>query len=77
MGGKIKRTDEERIEMTFEIPDYYDQSKPKPKEEALIERKCNICGTKAKMGKFERYCSFTCRHKATTLESISHGIKFR
>ena len=62
----------------FKIPDYYDQSKPKPdKEEVLIERKCNICGKKAKMGKFERYCSFICKHKATSLDYTSHGIRFR
>ena len=57
--------------------EYLDQSKPKPKEEALIERKCNMCGAKAKMGKFERYCSFTCKHKATALDQTSHGIRFR
>ena len=61
----------------FRIPDYYNQSKPKPKEEVLTERKCNICGKKAKMGRFERYCSFTCKHKATTLDYTSHGIRFR
>jgi len=62
----------------FKIPEYLNQSKPRPdKEEVLIERKCNICGTKAKMGKFERYCSFTCKHKATTLDYTSHGIRFR
>ena len=63
--------------MNFKIPDYYNQSKPKPKEEVLIERKCNICGKLAKMGKFERFCSFTCKHKATNLDSTSHGIGFR
>jgi hypothetical protein len=61
----------------FEIPDYYNLSKPKPKEEVLIERKCNICGTKAKMGKFQRYCSIQCRNKATGLDSTAHGIRFR
>jgi len=62
----------------FKIPEYLNQSKPRPdKEEVLIERKCNICGTKAKMGKFERYCSFTCKHKATYLDTTSHGIRFR
>ena len=61
----------------FEIPDYYDLSKPKPKEEDLIKRKCNICGKLAKMGKFERYCSFHCRSRATRLDSMAHGIRFR
>tara|TARA_R100001594_G_scaffold101119_2_gene135711 strand:- start:72 stop:281 length:210 start_codon:yes stop_codon:yes gene_type:complete len=62
----------------FEMPEYYNQSKPKPdKEEVLIERKCNICGKSEKMGKFERFCSFTCKHKATSLDHTSHGIRFR
>ena len=61
----------------FEIPEYYNQSKPKPKEEVLIERKCNMCGAKAKMGKFERYCNIHCRNKATKLDSENHSIRFR
>ena len=61
----------------FKIPDYYNQSKPKPKEEVLTERKCNICGTKAKMGRFERYCSVHCRSRATNLDTTSHGIGLR
>ena len=62
----------------FEIPDYYNQKKPKPhKEEVLIERKCNMCGVKAKMGKFERYCGIPCRNKATRMDVNAHGIKFR
>ena len=28
----------------FEMPDYYNLSKNKPKEETLFERKCFICG---------------------------------
>ena len=77
--GKRQTTTRMVEKMTeFEIPDYYNQKKPKPdKEEVLTERKCFICGTKAKMGKFERYCSFTCKHKATTLDYTSHGIRFR
>ena len=62
----------------FEIPDYYNQSKPKPdKEEVLIERKCNICGKLAKMGRFARYCSIPCRYKATKLDNTNHSIRFR
>ena len=62
----------------FEIPEYYNYSKPvKDKKEDLVERKCFICGTKAKMGKFERFCSFSCKHRATALDTTSHGIKFR
>ena len=77
--GKRQTTTRMVEKMTeFEIPDYYNQKKPKPdKEEVLTERKCFICGKKAKMGKFERYCSFTCKHKATTLDYTSHGIRFR
>ena len=47
------------------------------KEEVLIERKCFMCGTKANMGRFERYCSIHCRSKATKLDSTAHGIRFR
>ena len=72
-----KRQATTRMVELMEIPDYYNQSKPKPKEEVLIERKCFICGTKAKMGKFERYCSFTCKRKATALDTTSHGLRFR
>ena len=48
----------------FEMPDYYNTSKPKIEEE-LVERKCFRCDKKAKMGRFERYCSPTCRYHAT------------
>ena len=62
----------------FEIPEYYKSiKKPKSEEEKLIERKCNICGRLAKMGRFERYCNVHCRNKATTLDYTSHGIRFR
>ena len=61
----------------FKLPDYYNLSKPKPKEEALIERKCNMCGKLAKMDKFERYCSIPCRYKATKLDNTNHSIRFR
>ena len=60
-----------------EKPDYYNLSKPKPEKAALIERKCFICGKKAKMEKFERYCSFHCRNRATILDSTAHGLRFR
>ena len=61
----------------FEIPDYYNQSKPKPKEEVLIERKCNICGKLAKMGKFERYCSHHCKAVATKIDNTYYSVRFR
>ena len=65
--------------MSFKIPEYYNYSKPvkDKKEEVLIERKCNMCGTKAKMGKFQRYCSVHCRSKATRLDVNAHGLRFR
>ena len=37
----------------FLMPDYYNQSKPK-KEEILVDRKCYMCGVKAKMGKRQK-----------------------
>ncbi len=62
----------------MKIPDYYNQKKPTPdEEEILIERKCYICGTKANMGKFERYCSVNCRSRATRLDSKNHNVRFR
>ena len=63
--------------MSFKIPDYYDLSKPKPKEEVLIERMCNICGKLAKMGRFERYCNIHCRNTATRLDSENYSVRFR
>ena len=63
--------------MSFEIPEYYNQSKPKQEEENMTERNCFICGKKAKMGKFQRYCSIQCRNTATKLDSVAHGLRFR
>ena len=48
----------------FQMPDYYSTKKPKIEEE-LVKRKCFRCDKKVKMGKFERYCSPTCRYHAT------------
>ena len=42
-----------------------------------IEFTCSNCGKKAKMGKFQRYCSVQCRSKATRLDSTAHGLRFR
>ncbi len=62
----------------FQMPEYYNTSKPKAdKKEILVDRKCYICGTKAKMGKFERYCSIHCRNRATRMDVNAQGIKFR
>ena len=60
-----------------EIPDYYNQSKPKAKEEVLVERNCFICGKKAKMGKFERFCSPHCKAVATKIDNTYYSVKFR
>ena len=56
----------------FELPDYYNTSNAKVKEE-LVKRKCFTCGKEAKMGKFERYCNDTCRSRATKHYSGSYG----
>ena len=62
----------------FEIPEYYKSiKKPKPEEEVLVKRNCFICGTKAKMAKFQRYCSVQCRTRATKLDVNAHGLRFR
>jgi len=58
----------------FQMPDYYSTKKPKIKED-LVERKCFRCNKKAKMGKFERYCSPTCRYHAT--KNYVNGYKLR
>jgi len=63
--------------MSFEKPEYLNQSKPKAKEEVLVERNCFICGKKAKMGKFQRYCDVHCRNTATRLDSENHSVRFR
>ena len=77
--GKGQETTRMVAKMTkFEIPDYYNLSNPKPdKEEVLTERKCSMCGRKAKMGKFERYCNVHCRNKATRLDNTNHSMGFR
>tara|TARA_R110002110_G_scaffold59884_1_gene169114 strand:+ start:350 stop:544 length:195 start_codon:yes stop_codon:yes gene_type:complete len=49
----------------FQMPDYYNQSKPKAEKEELVKRKCFRCDKESKMGRFERYCSPTCRFHAT------------
>ena len=49
----------------FELPDYYNTKKPKEEKQDLVKRKCFRCNKESKMGKFERYCSPTCRYHAT------------
>ena len=59
----------------FKIPDYYSTSKPKS-EEVLIKRKCFACNKEKKMGKFERYCSDSCRSRATRYYQTPNSISW-
>ena len=59
----------------FQLPDYYNTSKPKA-EEKLVKRKCFRCGKEKKMGKFERYCSIACRNYATKHDTSSFKISW-
>ena len=63
------------MENKFEMPDYYNVSKPKS-EEILVKRKCFRCGKEKKMGKFERYCSDGCRAKATRYYQAPNSISW-
>ena len=49
----------------LQMPDYYNQSKPKAEKEELIKRKCFYCNKEKEMGRFERYCSTLCRNQGT------------
>ena len=57
----------------FEMPDYYSTKKPKS-EEILVKRKCFRCNKEKKMGKFERYCSDSCRSLATRYYTTPSSI---
>ena len=59
----------------FEMPDYYSTKKPKS-EEILVKRKCSRCGKEKKMGKFERYCSDSCRSSATKYYTTPNSISW-
>ncbi len=59
----------------FEMPDYYSTSKPKS-EEILIKRKCFHCNKEKAMGKFERYCSDSCRSSATKYYITPNSISW-
>jgi len=62
----------------FEIPEYYKSiKKPKPEEEVLVERNCFICGKKAKMGKFQRYCGHHCKAIATKIDNTYYNVRLR
>ena len=59
----------------LELPDYYSTSKPKS-EEVLIKRKCFACNKEKNMGKFERYCSDSCRTRATRYYQAPNSISW-
>ena len=59
----------------FELPDYYNTKKPKEKED-LIKRKCFACNKEKAMGKFERYCSDSCRSRATRYYQAPNSISW-
>ena len=61
------------IMTNLETPDYYNQSKPKS-EEILVKRKCFRCDKIKPMGKFQRYCSDSCRSSATRYYQTPNSI---
>ena len=63
------------MENKFELPDYYNVSKPKS-EEILVKRKCFACSKEKAMGKFERYCSDSCRSRATRYYQAPNSISW-
>lgn len=60
----------------FELPDYYNTSKPKEEKQDLVKRKCFHCGKEKKMGKFERYCSPQCRAVAIQHNNDTYRISW-
>ena len=63
------------MENKFELPEYYNTKKPKEKED-LVKRKCFACNKEKAMGKFERYCSDSCRSKATRYYQAPNSISW-
>jgi hypothetical protein len=63
------------VENEFELPEYYNTKKPKEKED-LVKRKCFACNKEKAMGKFERYCSDSCRSKATRYYQTPNSISW-
>ena len=63
------------MENEFELPDYYNTSKPKA-EEKLVKRKCFACGKEKAMGKFERYCCDSCRSRATRYYQAPNSLSW-
>ena len=49
--------------------------KPKEKED-LVKRKCFACNKEKAMGKFERYCSDSCRSRATRYYQAPNSISW-
>jgi len=63
------------VENKFELPEYYNTKKPKEKED-LVKRKCFACNKEKAMGKFERYCSDSCRSRATRYYQTPNSISW-
>ena len=63
------------MENKFELPEYYNTKKPKEKED-LVKRKCFACNKEKAMGKFERYCSDSCRSRATRYYQTPNSISW-
>ena len=61
----------------MKLPEYLNHKKPKKEVKETTERKCYMCGKKAEMTKFERYCSKNCRNSASRNDTATTGIKFR
>jgi hypothetical protein len=60
----------------FELPDYYNTKKPKEEKQDLVKRKCFACSREKAMGKFERYCSDSCRTRATKYYQAPNSISW-
>ena len=63
------------MENKFELPEYYNTKKPKEKQD-LVKRKCFACSREKAMGKFERYCSDSCRSSATRFYQTPNSISW-
>ena len=60
----------------FELPEYYNTKKPKEEEKDLVKRKCFACSREKAMGKFERYCSDSCRTRATKNYQTPNSLRW-
>ena len=53
-----------------------DSADLKEKKEDLVKRKCFACSREKAMGKFERYCSDSCRTRATRYYQAPNSISW-